>query len=232
MKKRWIALSALSAIVIVALACGGGETATPTPTSVPIPTPVGTPPPTQAGVNPRDADTPCPTARIGPEATATPGVAIDQARAYQAVIKTEKGDIVVELFAQDAPVTVNNFVHLARCGYYDGITFHRVLPNFMVQTGDPMGTGSGGPGYTIPDEISARLHTGPGVLSMAKTAAPNTGGSQFFITHVATPHLDGVHTVFGQVIEGLDVVNSIRVRNPSTDPNPGDRIITIEIVEK
>ncbi|MFN4241966.1 MAG: peptidylprolyl isomerase [Tepidisphaerales bacterium] len=135
---------------------------------------------------------------------------IDPARTYRATIETNKGNIELLLFAKDAPKTVNNFVFLAREGFYDGVTFHRVIKDFMIQTGDPTGTGRGGPGYRFEDEIAnnPHKHDGPGVLSMAN-AGPNTNGSQFFITHVATPWLDGRHTVFGRVTAGQDVVNAI-----------------------
>ena len=134
---------------------------------------------------------------------------IDSKKNYTATIETNRGIIVVDLFALQTPRTVNNFVSLARDGYYDGITFHRVIPDFMVQGGDPTGTGRGGPGYTFKDEFDPKLkHDKPGVLSMANAGA-NTNGSQFFITHVPTPWLDGKHSVFGQVVKGQDVVNKI-----------------------
>jgi cyclophilin family peptidyl-prolyl cis-trans isomerase len=134
---------------------------------------------------------------------------LDPKKQYTANIKTNRGEIVLKLYAAEAPRTVNNFVSLAEDGFYDGIRFHRVIKDFMVQSGDPTGTGRGGPGYTFRDEFSASLkHDKPGVLSMANAGA-NTNGSQFFITHVPTPWLDGKHSVFGQVTSGLDVVNSI-----------------------
>lgn len=127
----------------------------------------------------------------------------------KASIETSKGTIKLELYADQTPLTVANFVNLAKRGYYDGLSFHRVIPNFMVQGGDPLGSGSGGPGYKFEDEFSPNLrHAGPGILSMAN-AGPTTNGSQFFITHVATPWLDGKHTVFGKVLSGQDVVDSI-----------------------
>ena len=142
-----------------------------------------------------------------------------------AEIHTDKGVMKVMLFEEDAPGTVANFVKLAKSGFYDGLLFHRVIPNFMVQTGDPTGTGAGGPGYTIPCETSGgnQFHD-RGVLSMAKRQQPNTGGSQFFICHnrVNTKHLDGVHTVFGKVTEGLDVVDQIK---------QGDRMTKVVIHE-
>jgi cyclophilin family peptidyl-prolyl cis-trans isomerase len=160
-----------------------------------------------------------------------PSGALDTSKAYRARFKTERGEIVVDLHAAQAPLTVENFVNLSRAGFYDGTTFHRVIPGFMAQGGDPTGTGRGGPGYQFGDEFSPDLgHDGPGVLSMAN-AGPGTNGSQFFITFSATPHLDGKHTVFGRVAEGMDVALSIRERDPGRDPNPGDRIETIEIEE-
>jgi peptidyl-prolyl cis-trans isomerase B (cyclophilin B) len=126
-----------------------------------------------------------------------------------ATIETNKGTIKLKLHSDKAPKTVKNFEDLAGKGFYNGLKFHRVIEDFMIQTGCPQGTGTGGPGYKFADEFHKDLrHSGPGVLSMAN-AGPNTNGSQFFITHVATPHLDGKHSVFGQVIEGQDVVNAI-----------------------
>ena len=160
-----------------------------------------------------------------------PTGALDLSKSYTARFKTERGEIVCELFAADAPMTVENFINLARAGFYDGTTFHRVIAGFMAQGGDPTGTGTGGPGYSFGDELtSKRSHDGPGVLSMAN-AGPNTNGSQFFLTFAATPHLDGRHTVFGRVTSGMDVLRSIRERDPQRDPKPGDRIETIVIEE-
>ncbi len=147
---------------------------------------------------------------------------IDPAKHYYATIKTNKCDMRLELYADKAPMTVNNFVFLAREGFYNGVPFHRVIKDFMIQTGDPTGTGRGGPGYRFPDEIHPELrHDGPGVLSMAN-AGPNTNGSQFFITHVATPWLDGKHTVFGKLIDGSQTLYAIE---------QGDYINSIEIEE-
>src|SRR5512143_2193286 len=138
-----------------------------------------------------------------------PEMQIDGKKKYKAHIDTDKGTMVVELFADKAPKTVNNFVFLAREGFYDGIIFHRVINDFMVQGGDPTGTGSGGPGYKFGDEFHPSLkHDKPGRLSMAN-AGKDTNGSQFFITHVATPWLDNKHSIFGHVIEGMDVLMSI-----------------------
>jgi peptidyl-prolyl cis-trans isomerase B (cyclophilin B) len=126
-----------------------------------------------------------------------------------AIIQTNKGEIKLELYPDKTPITVANFVNLAQRGFYDGLKFHRVIANFMIQGGDPAGTGSGSPGYRFEDEVNTGLrHDGPGILSMAN-AGPGTNGSQFFITHVETPWLDGKHTVFGKVVAGQDVVNAI-----------------------
>jgi cyclophilin family peptidyl-prolyl cis-trans isomerase len=163
--------------------------------------------------------------------SAPPEMTIDTSKDYFAVFETANGTFRVELFVGDAPTTVNNFVFLAREGYYNDTTFHRVLPGFMAQAGDPAGTGAGGPGYQFADEFSSRQHDGPGVLSMAN-AGPNTNGSQFFITYVATPHLNGLHSVFGQVVEGMEIVEGIRPRDPGRgSPPPGDRLISITIEE-
>src|SRR5437870_6073057 len=139
-----------------------------------------------------------------------PAMAIDAAKTYTATLATSRGDIVCQLLAKDAPKTVNNFVFLAREKFYDGTVFHRVIAAFMIQGGDPTATGRGGPGYRFEDETkgSPNKHT-VGTLSMAN-AGPNTNGSQFFITHVATPHLDGKHTVFGKVLSGQDVVDAVQ----------------------
>lgn len=155
---------------------------------------------------------------------APPKLIIDPAKSYTAHFETSKGAFDVELLAKDAPATVNNFVFLARDGFYDGLTFHRVIKDFMVQGGDPEGSGRGGPGYKWNDEPSAlRLkHDRPGILSMANAGA-NTNGSQFFITHVVTDWLDGKHAVFGRVLgDGQKVVNAIA---------QGDKIVTLTIVE-
>ena len=137
-----------------------------------------------------------------------------------ASIETNKGTIKIKLYGDKVPMTVANFVNLAKRGFYNGIKFHRVINNFMIQTGDPLGNGTGGPGYKFADEFDPTLkHSGPGVLSMAN-AGPGTNGSQFFITHVETPWLDGKHSVFGQVVSGQDVVNQIK---------QGDNIVKITI---
>ncbi len=139
-----------------------------------------------------------------------PAVQIDTDKTYRATITTPRGTITLDMHPEHAPKTVNNFVTLARDGFYDGLVFHRVIPNFMVQGGDPTGTGMGGPGYTFEDETQGNpLKHERGVISMANSG-PNTNGSQFFITHGPQPHLNGRHTVFGEVTEGMDVVDAIK----------------------
>jgi cyclophilin family peptidyl-prolyl cis-trans isomerase len=161
-----------------------------------------------------------------------PAMEIDAKKTYTATFNTDKGDIIVQLFAEKVPRTVNNFVFLARQGFYDGTIFHRVLSDFMAQGGDPTGTGRGGPGYRFNDEFHPSLkHSQPGVLSMANAGA-NTNGSQFFITHVPTPWLDNKHSVFGQVIKGLDVLLSIPVRDPGNVNAPAVKLNKISIEEK
>jgi peptidyl-prolyl cis-trans isomerase B (cyclophilin B) len=150
----------------------------------------------------------------------SPEMQIDTGKQYTAVLKTGKGEIELQLFPEHAPKTVNNFVFLAEQSFYNSVAFHRVISNFMVQTGDPTGTGRGGPGYRFDDEIKGNPHTHEAkVLSMAN-AGPNTNGSQFFITHSPQPHLNGKHTVFGKVTNGADVVDAIQ---------QGDRIESVEI---
>ncbi len=154
-----------------------------------------------------------------------PELTIDPNKKYTAVFHTERGDIKVELYAKEAPVTVNNFVFLAKDGFYNGTTFHRVIRNFMVQGGDPLGTGTGGPGYKWPDEAGALKlkHSGPGTLSMAN-AGKNTNGSQFFITTVVTSWLDGKHVVFGEVTDGSDLVKKIEALG-TRDGKPRGKIL-------
>ena len=148
---------------------------------------------------------------------------IDPQKSYRALIDTSKGMIELELYPEYAPKTVNNFCFLARQGFYDGVVFHRVISNFVIQGGDPTGTGRGGPGYMFADEVIGNpLKHETGVISMAN-AGPGTNGSQFFITHSPQPHLNGKHTVFGKVVSGQDVVNAIR---------QGDAMTTVTIVEK
>ena len=156
---------------------------------------------------------------------------IDVNKTYVATIKMDIGDITLELFAKDAPVTVNNFVFLAREHYYDGVTFHRVIPGFVAQAGDPTGTGRGGPGYTIKDEVNSHKFL-EGTLGMAKTSAPNSGGSQWFIDYTPQPSLDGGYTAFGQLTGGRDVLDKIAPRDPASATCAGTKVNTIEITEK
>lgn len=151
-----------------------------------------------------------------------PAMQIDPTKNYRATIETNRGTIEIELYPQYAPKTVNNFVFLSQEGFYDGITFHRVISDFMIQGGDPTGTGRGGPGYKFEDEVKGNpLTHESGVISMAN-AGPNTNGSQFFITHAPQPHLNGKHTVFGKVIHGKDVVDAIRQGDTITKVTIGE----------
>jgi cyclophilin family peptidyl-prolyl cis-trans isomerase len=166
--------------------------------------------------------------------TSCPPMAIDPLKQYIATLHTEKGDIVLELYPDVAPMAVNSFIFLARNGWFDGVTFHRVLPGFVAQAGDPTGTGFGGPGYGFDNEISANLKFDQaGVLGMAN-AGPGSNGSQFFITLAPAANLDGQFTIFGHVIGGMDVLQSLTPRDPQTNPNapPGDKIINVTIEEK
>jgi len=160
-----------------------------------------------------------------------PEMVIDPKKKYIAKLSTDKGDIEMELFVDKTPLTVNNFVFLAREGFYDGTIFHRVIADFMVQGGDPTGKGTGGPGYRFADEFHPSLrHSKPGIFSMAN-AGPGTNGSQFFITHVPTPWLDGKHSIFGQVISGLDVLMSIPPRDPVRTGSPSVKLNKVTIQE-
>ncbi len=217
--------------------------------------PVTTPPEAEIDDSPEEIEAPAEETQVTPplELTAEPGpegefppmpenpaerngmysqapeMYIDVNKTYVATISTAKGDIVVQLFADRAPNTVNNFCFLAQQGYYDNTTFHRVIADFMAQAGDPTGSGGGSPGYRFSDEFHPELrHDKPGILSMANSGE-NTNGSQFFITYVPTPHLDDVHTVFGQVVRGMDVLTSLTLRDPNQAATPGDLIESITI---
>jgi peptidylprolyl isomerase len=160
-----------------------------------------------------------------------PDMVIDPGKSYEAIIRLENGgEMRLRLFAAESPLTVNNFVFLANQGFYDGVIFHRVIPNFMAQGGDPGGTGRGGPGYTFTDETDNGLvFDRPGLLAMAN-AGPNTNGSQFFITFAPTPHLNGGHTIFGEIMAGEDVLFDIMPRDPMAG-GPADVIARVDIVE-
>jgi peptidylprolyl isomerase len=210
-------ITAVAALLTAAAACSNDEETAPTAT------PRGT-------TSPGGAATNTPTAR---QYATPPAMAIDPAKTYIAVLETDKGTIRIKLLPDIAPQTVNSFVFLARQGYFDGVTFHRVLPGFVAQGGDPTGTGHGGPGYNLPDEFSDRP-IDKGIVAMANTGQPNSGGSQFFITYSRQTSLDGKYTVFGEVIEGMDVAEKLTLRNPDQNPNapPGDRMIKVTIEEQ
>ena len=166
--------------------------------------------------------------------TECPPMAIDPTRQYLATLHTEKGDIVIELFADKAPMAVNSFIFLAENGWFDDVTFHRVLPGFVAQAGDPSGTGYGTPGYAFKNEISSDLkYDSAGVVGMANAGA-DSNGSQFFITYAPQPTLDGGYTIFGKVIQGMDVANNLTPRDPSQSGElpPGDKILSVTIEEK
>jgi cyclophilin family peptidyl-prolyl cis-trans isomerase len=167
------------------------------------------------------------------EWSSPPAMIIDPQKQYAALIETELGNIKIRLFDNESPITVNNFVFLAQQGYYDGVIFHRVIHDFMVQGGDQTGTGSGdGPGYMFADEVENGLKFDrPGLLAMANSG-PNTNGSQFFITHVATPHLNGLHTIYGEVVEGMSTVFAIPERNPQNAKDPGIIMKKVTISEE
>ena len=163
-----------------------------------------------------------------------PQMSIDPSKQYIATLQTEKGDIVLELYPEEAPLAVNNFIFLANQNWYDGVTFHRVLPDFVAQAGDPTATGFGGPGYGFDNEVSEDLKfDNAGVLAMAN-AGPGSNGSQFFITMSPQPDLNGNYTIFGHVLSGMDVVEELTPRDPSQSMTlpPGDKILDVTIEEK
>ncbi|MFZ1043103.1 MAG: peptidylprolyl isomerase [Anaerolineales bacterium] len=162
-----------------------------------------------------------------------PSFMLDVSKQYVATLHTEKGDIVIQLYADKAPLAVNSFIFLAKQGWFDGVTFHRVIPGFVAQAGDPSGTGQGGPGYFFKNEVSDLKYDKPGVVGMANSG-PDTNGSQFFITYAPEPTLDGSYTIFGQVLKGMDVVESLTPRDPSQagDLPPGDKILSVTIEEQ
>lgn len=207
----------------------------PVPTSAPTSAPVAQPTARPSGAGNASSSSQGQTGSgSSKKYAAPPQMSIDQSAGYTAKIKTNKGNIVIELFPASAPKTVNNFVFLANEGFYNGIIFHRVIPNFMIQGGDPTGTGTSGPGYKFEDEIDAKLgFEKPGILAMANSG-PNTNGSQFFITTASTPHLNGNHTIFGKVLEGQDVADTISTvpAGPGNKPNQPVVIQGIEITKK
>lgn len=230
--RRHLLLCAGVASAALLAACGGAGTPDPgaqatTAARIRATAYPETPTPT---AEPTQGDLAMPAAK---QWTSAPPMSIDTEKTYFATLRTDKGDIRVELFDDSAPITVNNFVFLAREGFYDNTTFHRVLKDFMAQAGDPTGSGSGGPGYKFADEIDrARTFDTPGYLAMANAGA-NTNGSQFFITFVPTPWLNGKHTIFGKVVEGMDVALSLTLRNPQENPKfLGDKLLTVVIEEQ
>ena len=247
LRHSWkIAFVAAAGLALLAMACSSGEPELGAP-KVPTAAPAQPAPTQPAATVPAPASEPAIMEWDSP-----PPMTIDTSKDYTAVIELEKGgEIVIDLFEDGAPASVNNFVFLANEGFYDGVTFHRVLEGFMAQTGDPTGTGGGGPGYRFDNEVSPDLrHDGPGILSMANAGMRNgqgTNGSQFFITFRETHFLDGYnldgsekdcaaescHSVFGRVEDGsMDVVMGISLRDPGSATTPGDVIKTIRIEEK
>ncbi len=182
---------------------------------------VPTPPPAQSD-----------TASRANQYPSAPPQTIDPAKNYTATITTPRGDVVIKLRPDIAPITVNSFVFLARQGYYDGLTWHRVLDGFMAQGGDPTGTGGGGPGYAIPGEFSKTVFFDkPGIVAMARTNDPDSAGSQFFITFGPTPSLDSQYAIFGEVTQGMDIVNGIPRRDPDSATTPGEKMVKVTITE-
>lgn len=205
-----------------------------TPAAEPTPTTIGTPR-IEGSPTPLAGQTPTPNVVVSggqsmKQYASPPQMDIDPSASYTAVIRTNLGQMTLELFAKDAPKTVNNFVFLAEDGFYDGIIFHRVILGFMIQGGDPTGTGTSGPGYQFEDEIvPALVFDEPGILAMANSGA-NTNGSQFFITVVPTPHLNGAHTIFGKIVEGQNVADAI-AKSPADAENRPIQNIVIEGID-
>lgn len=240
---RMLLIPSLALIAAASIACSSS----PEPAAAPPPAVAPVPPPTAVPAAPAQTAVSAPPASKELSWSSPPAMEIDVSKSYTAVFELEKGGkFTVELYAKEVPNTINSFVFLSRQGFYDGVTFHRVLEGFMAQGGDPTGTGTGGPGYKFDNEIHPDLrHDSTGILSMANSGVRNgrgTNGSQFFITFLPTPALDGhgkdcaaprtsCHTVFGKVIEGMDVVNNISLRNPQAAGTPGDAIKTITIIE-
>ncbi len=235
-----LALLAPLAVLALTLACGGdnGETLSQV-TTRPATTAARSGQPTAstapAKPSPSTQPTQCqPPSGTAPEATMKkydkPDTIIDAKKSYTATVKTVRGDFTIKLRPDLAPQHVNSFVFLARDHYFDGVTFHRVVPGFVAQTGDPTGTGSGGPGYSLPSEFS-NVPYKRGIVGMARTSDPNSAGSQWFVTFGEASNLNGQYTVFGEVTQGMDVVDCITPRDPGRNGPPGDKIISIEIQE-
>lgn len=240
---RLALLCAPLALLALAVACGGGDSETSSTGSTlratsPTPAAGRTTAPAAAAVTTPASSPNCPPPTgKAPEVqvkkySQRPPMTIDTSKKYTATVKTVRGDFTIELRPDLAPEHVNSFVFLARDHFYDGVTFHRVVPGFVAQGGDPTGTGSGGPGYTVPAEFTTKVKFERGTVGMARAADDNSAGSQFFINYAATPTLDGQYTIFGEVTQGMDVVDCITPRDPSRGGPPGDAIITIDISEQ
>jgi peptidylprolyl isomerase len=230
------ALGAISALVVVAVfvALGfvlAGRAAGPAPVAIPTVAPFAAAP-TVAAAEPTAAA--ASTADRNGKYKQAPPMTIDPAKSYTATITTPRGDIVIKLRPDLAPKTVNSFVFLAREGFYNGLTWHRVIPGFVAQGGDPTGTGIGGPGYTVPGEFTDKvLFDKPGILAMARPGNDiNGNGSQFYITTAPTPSLNNQYTIFGEVVQGLDITLAIPTRDPDTATTPGEQIVSIAIAEQ
>lgn len=224
------AIAALVALALVVAACGGDDDDSGSTATSPAAAASQTQPAQTSNCPAPTGEAPVAQDKQYPSA---PEMTIDPSKTYTATVKTVRGDIVIKLRPDLAPQHVNSFVFLAKDGYFDGVTFHRVIPGFVAQTGDPTGTGSGGPGYEIPAEFTNEVQFVRGTVGMARTQDPNSAGSQWFINYAPTPNLNGQYTIFGEVTEGMEVVDCITPRDPSQNPNlpPGDQIITIEIAE-
>ncbi len=222
----------LTAAALVLAACGSDSKGSATSTTSRSASATAGPS-SSAATTPTVTTPPAQSTQTGGRKTysAAPSMTIDPNKQYFATIKMDIGEIRLELYPKEAPVSVNNFVFLSREGYYDGVTFHRVIPGFVAQAGDPNGTGAGGPGYTIKDEVNSHKFL-DGTLGMAKTSAPNSAGSQWFIDYAPQPNLDGGYTVIGQLLTGRDVLDKITPRDPATATQPGTKINTIVIEEQ
>jgi peptidylprolyl isomerase len=239
MKNRFVSILAVAGVIIIAAAC---SPAASTPTAAPAASSAGG----STGGIAQQAVADC-TAVTDPNITmpangnqqqfSAPQQVIDNSHTYCAILTTEHGRIIIQLYPQNAPQNVNNFVFLASKGFYDNIGFHRVISGFMAQTGDPSGTGAGGPGYmNIPLEASGSLkYDKPGVVGVARLQNPNSAGSQFFITFGPTPPLDNQYTIIGSVVSGMDIVNQIKIRDTDQDPNadslPPEKLISVRVVD-
>jgi peptidylprolyl isomerase len=232
-------LSAVVVLLVLGLIAGllfsrAGSQSAAAPTAAPAATaPILEAPPTSAPAAAPAGTLPTATTYTY---SAAPPMTIDTARQYTATIVTPRGDIVVELLPDIAPQTVNNFVYLARQNFYNGLTWHRVLPGFMAQGGDPRGDGTGDPGYSIPAEFTDQvLFDQPGMVAMARSSDPDSAGSQFFITTAPAPHLNSQYTIFGRVVQGQEIVDSIPLRDPQNPADlgtPGESILGVTISEQ